>query len=279
MSWKFAAASAAFLVVTSAQAHFKFSLAYGDASFAAMNNSSVGGQMANGSTVKVPLSGQSFRAQVWAEKVALRGSGDWENYYAGASALIAYDMAPWSSSTASTTSASSFLHKKVTALTASPSGSVTNYGAGFDAYNNNFGVTGSGFLRPLDVKFRGGFTNNAVSPRLAGLSPQVAVAGQDQQVGRNMRLMVGDRIRLFDVDLVSQMGLGQTYGFASGEAGLQAYVYSGSTGNPNGGATSFLDYHTRTERGMRVNLLAVPEPGSGAVLALGAMLLLRRKRR
>lgn len=284
MNWKLNAAFAACLMVTGAQAHFRFTLGYGDAAFAALNNSTVGGQMTDGATIKVPLRGQSFRVQLWAEKIALQNTGIHEDFYLAMSTIVAYDALPTPNAYTSWDLTTAFLHRKVAAKTSTAAGSIVNLATGLDGYEGGFSYTsdGPGSLFALSRRFRGVYTGDSQTPRLAGLSGQFGVSTATSSAGRYARLPLGTRLRLHDIDLTSHMDAGQTYGFAQGEAGLQAFVYSGTTGNPTGGSSSYFlsaggRGPTRNEIGMRVNLQAVPEPGSLGALALGALMLLRRR--
>lgn len=262
-------------LVGAAQAHWRFTMAYGDANLASINGSSVGTEMAAGSTLMVPQSGNNFTVQVWAEKMSSPSGTD---VYAGGSVHIAYDKAPLSNSTTRPETDSAFLHKKLVASTTSASGSMFNYATGLNHYNSAGVLQGqTGYLSPLSRVFRGVFTGDTSSPRKSGLSTQFAISAFGF-----IHPNIGDRIHLFDFRLTSQLAAGQTYGFGADEVGLELFCYGG-TGSPNGGSTCWMAANsfsgpTHDEIGMRVNLQAVPEPGSLLALAAGCAVLLRRKR-
>lgn len=275
---KFGSAVVAMSLVGAAQAHWRFTMAYGDANLASINGSSVGTEMAAGSTLKVPTSGNNFTVQVWAEKLS---SPIADNSYAGGSVHIAYDLAPFAPYSNQPTwprvlsSESTFMHKKVTASTASAGGSLSNYATGLTYYRYSGTLLGNdGYLMPLDRVFRSVFTGDTSSPRKSGLSTQFGVNAAGVILPN-----IGERIHLFDFRLTSQLAAGQTYGFGADEVGLELYCYGGSN-RPPGGSSCWMGANaTHDEIGMRVNLQAVvPEPGSLLALAGGCAVLLRRKR-
>ncbi|MBL8049163.1 MAG: PEP-CTERM sorting domain-containing protein [Chthonomonas sp.] len=276
MKIKLAGITLALAVAATSQANYKFHFAYGDASLASLNNSSVGTVITPGSNLRIPTAGNNFSVQIWAERLTSTG----QDYQPGGTVMVAYDMAPVANSTTSWDSYSSFAHRRIAAAGATASASINNAGTFTDVYDNSFTPQGPGSLGFLSRKFRGAHTGNSSSPRMFGLSAQFKFEAASGNPICYIAPTVGQRFRLFDMQFISNLLDGQSYGFAQGEVGLNLFAFGPVTGEINGGSSSWMGKApTGTEIGSRLNLLAVPEPSSALAVAVGALALLRRNRR
>ncbi|MBL8049161.1 MAG: PEP-CTERM sorting domain-containing protein [Chthonomonas sp.] len=275
---KFTLLAIGLAVAATSQANYKFHFAYGDASLASLNNSSVGTVITPGSNLRIPTAGNNFSVQIWAERLTSASPA----YEAGGSVMVAYDMAPVANSTTLFSTDNSFMHGKIRAAGATAESSINNPGSFDPVYSVSNGVytnAGPGSLGFLSRRFRGCYTGNSSTPRMSGLSAQFKFESAGGNPFCRISAPVGQRFRLFDVQFKSNLQGGQSYGFAQGEVGLNLFAFGPLTGDINGGSSSWMGGDpVGTEIGSRLNLLAVPEPSSALAVAVGALALFRRKR-
>jgi len=274
-SLKQVATTALLLASLSANASVRFYMAYGSPELAALNSGAVGSEISQQSPLRV-LPGHKFKVQMWMENTqpGLTRATYWSTNVAFDRSLRA-DSEEWD-----------FLDqhafRKIRPAYSDYSDCVSNY-ANFPAFTffgnpidlNSDGVQDTAAWEPINDETFSiyGTQGPGVTVRPVGLGATMQGVNQDVRELASAFLPAG-RHRLWDYEFTNAMAPGETYGFGQGETGLTI-----TTGVSNGtnGATWFPNSQNISFSGGRYNILAVPEPSS--LLALGAGLLLLRKRR
>lgn len=114
-------------------------------------------------------------------------------------------------------------------------------------------------------------TGSAASERKVGYGIQSTFLSNGTPVA--FRMLTGDSVRLFDIELQSGMTFG-SYGTQQGETGIDLWTYNGST--QQAGTMSYVGGQNSSNVGTRLNVSVVPEPSGILALALGVLAVRRR---
>lgn len=265
-----------------ANAQFRFFLAYGDADLATLQKknyagisnpaAAVGSEIPTNVPLKVWKAGdnKTFKVSV----MVVRTGGNADALYSGGSVLATYDRVAATNSTSTFANESTFLDKKLAFGGTTIASSVSAFGS-FATYNNDGtdvdddgdGSADNNAISALSRVLRGQFTGNTSSPRNVGLSTQF----QMNPTGKNFKVGA-TAVKLFDLTFKSNLAAFEQYN------GLALFVHSGA-GTPNGGSSTFIGGANDVNSvGTRLNVQAVPEPGTAAAILAGlAALGLRRR--
>lgn len=243
-------------------------LAYGNSTFAALNGASVGQALPTDRSVNIPSSGNSFDIQICFKNIGTTA----QTYRTGA-LMLGYD-------TRSGTDAPSFtdqsaanaagLYKKLTVNR--PLFDWNNSLPGIHRTNGTAGTTG---VTGIGGSYGTTYSNDSFKP--LGLSSGLAFAEPGSSY--DLRLEPGVTVRFATARVVNrQVFVGEVFG-DNEMYGLGLYGVAGAVTRNTMLVTDKDHYDVSDTVSYRLMAVAVPEPATWAILGLGALVLLRSRRR
>jgi len=261
-----------------ASASVRFYMAYGSPELASLNSGAVGSEMGQQSSLRV-LPARKFKVQMWMEisRSGLTRVSNW-------STNVAFDRSRRADGQRGST-LDQHAFRKIAPAYSDLSQCISNYGT-FPAFTifgnsedrNMDGIQDTAAWEPITPQNFDlyGTPGSGVTVRPVGLGASMSGVNQDVREIASAFLPSG-RYRLWDYEFTNAMMPGETYGYRTGETGLSITTPVTIQAARENASTWFANFENISFTGSRYNILAVPEPSS--LLALGASLLLLRKRK